>query len=88
VEEAETTIKRLLCCGFQHNGKAMGQVYQCRWSISQKISVFPGSNITCFIYICDLFTDSPLYYIALLGLKVYEHIVKLGFILGDLETEI
>jgi hypothetical protein len=29
-----------------------------------------------------------LYYIALLGLKVYEHIVKLGFILGDLETEI
>jgi hypothetical protein len=88
VEEAETTIKRLLCCGLQHTGKAMGQVYQCWWRIIQKINVFPGSNITCFIYICDLFTDSPLYYIALFGLKVYEHIVKLGYVLGDVEPEI
>jgi hypothetical protein len=35
-EEAEmevwkwlTTLKRLLCCGSQCTGKAMGQVYQC-----------------------------------------------------------
>jgi hypothetical protein len=28
-EVAETTVKRLLCCGFGRTGKAMGQVYQC-----------------------------------------------------------
>jgi hypothetical protein len=28
-EVAETTVKRLLCCGFRHTGKAMGQVFQC-----------------------------------------------------------
>jgi hypothetical protein len=26
---AETTVKRLLCCGFRRTGKAMGQMYQC-----------------------------------------------------------
>jgi hypothetical protein len=26
-EVAETTVKTLLCCGFQHTGKAMEQVY-------------------------------------------------------------
>jgi hypothetical protein len=33
-EVAETTVKRLLCCGFRRTGKAMGQVYH--------------SYITCF----------------------------------------
>jgi hypothetical protein len=28
---AETTVERLLCCGFRCNGKEMGQVYQCWW---------------------------------------------------------
>jgi hypothetical protein len=28
-EVADTTVERLLCCGFQRTGKAMGQVYQC-----------------------------------------------------------
>jgi hypothetical protein len=28
-EVAETTVKRLLCCGFRSTGKVMGQVYQC-----------------------------------------------------------
>jgi hypothetical protein len=28
-EVAETTVKRLLCCGFQHTNKAVGQVYHC-----------------------------------------------------------
>jgi hypothetical protein len=27
-EVAETTVKRLLCCGFRITGKAMGRVYQ------------------------------------------------------------
>jgi hypothetical protein len=29
VKVAETTVKRLLCCGFRRTGKAMGQVYRC-----------------------------------------------------------
>jgi hypothetical protein len=28
-EVAETTVKRLLWCGFRRTGKARGQVYQC-----------------------------------------------------------
>jgi hypothetical protein len=28
-EVSETTVKRLLCCGFRRTCKAMGQVYQC-----------------------------------------------------------
>jgi hypothetical protein len=26
-EVAETTVKRILCCGFRRTGKAMGQVF-------------------------------------------------------------
>jgi transposase len=40
-EVAETTDKRLLCCGFRRTGKAMGQVYQCWWygrAIAQAVS--------------------------------------------------
>jgi hypothetical protein len=37
---AETTVKRLPCCGFQRTGKAMGQVYQCWWRIRREINVF------------------------------------------------
>jgi hypothetical protein len=29
VKVAETTVKRLICCGFRRTKKAMGQVYQC-----------------------------------------------------------
>jgi hypothetical protein len=36
-EVAETTVKRLLCCGFRRTGKAMGQ---CWWKISQEINIF------------------------------------------------
>jgi hypothetical protein len=39
-EVAETTIKRLLCCGFRRTGKAMGQVYQCWWWICREIICF------------------------------------------------
>jgi hypothetical protein len=38
-EVAETTVKRLLCCGFRRTGKAMGQVCQCWWRICRKINV-------------------------------------------------
>jgi hypothetical protein len=53
-EVAETTVKRLLCCEFQHTGKAMGQVYQCWWRICRKINVFPGLNITCLAFYIHL----------------------------------
>jgi hypothetical protein len=39
-EEVETELRkwmRLLCCGFQRTGKAMGQVYQCWWRMCREI---------------------------------------------------
>jgi hypothetical protein len=39
-EVAETTDKRLLCCGFRSTGKAMGHVYQFWWRICREINVF------------------------------------------------
>jgi hypothetical protein len=41
---AETTVIRLLCCGFQRTGKAMGHLYQCWWRICREKMFFPGSN--------------------------------------------
>jgi hypothetical protein len=56
------TVYRLLCCGFRSTGIAMGQLYQCWWRICREIHFFsPGSNITCFISLYDIFTDSPCY---------------------------
>jgi hypothetical protein len=40
VKVAETTVKRLLYCGFRRTGKAMGQVYQCWWRICQETNAF------------------------------------------------
>jgi hypothetical protein len=63
-EVAETTVERLLRCGFRRTGKPTGQVYQCRWWICQEINVFFQvriSHFLRFISICDLFTDSPSY---------------------------
>jgi hypothetical protein len=37
----ETTVKRLLCCGFRRADKAVGQVYQCWWWMCRAINVFP-----------------------------------------------
>jgi hypothetical protein len=66
-EVSETTVERLLCCGFQRTGKAMGQAYQCLWRIRREINVFPQvrmSYVLCVISILDLFTNSPLYIIV------------------------
>jgi hypothetical protein len=40
VEVAETTVKRLLCCGFRRTGKSREQVCQCLWRICREITVF------------------------------------------------
>jgi hypothetical protein len=54
-EVAETTVKRLLCCWFWRTGKAMGQVYQCRWRICREINIFfSGLNVTCFKFYIHL----------------------------------
>jgi hypothetical protein len=47
-EVAETTVKRLLCCGFRRSGKAMGQVYQCWWRVCREINVF--SKFECHMF--------------------------------------
>jgi hypothetical protein len=39
-EVDDTTVKRLLCCGFWCTGKVMGQVYQCWWMICRVRNVF------------------------------------------------
>jgi hypothetical protein len=60
---AETTVNWLLCCGFRRTGKAMGQVYQCWWSICREINVFfPGSNITYFTFYINFW---PIYWLSL-----------------------
>jgi hypothetical protein len=64
----ETTAKRLLCYGFRRNGKAMGQLNQCWWSISREINVFPGSNIGCFTFCIRLWT---IYWHPVVGLLVF-----------------
>jgi hypothetical protein len=37
---AETTVKRLLYCGFRRSDKAMGRVYHCWWRTCREINVF------------------------------------------------
>jgi hypothetical protein len=55
---AETTAKTLLCCGFQHTGQAMGQVYQCWWRICREISISFQVRILHALYpfVADLLT--------------------------------
>jgi transposase len=48
-EVTETTVKRLLCCGFRRTGKAIGQVYQCWWRICREINVY-FFNFECHIF--------------------------------------
>jgi hypothetical protein len=51
VEVAQTTVKRLLCCGFRRAGKAMGQVYQCRYRICRDINVLVSSFENHMFYV-------------------------------------
>jgi hypothetical protein len=63
---AETTVRRLLWCGFRRTCKAMEQVYQCWWRICREINAFSRFeyHVLRFTSICDLFTDFPSYNIA------------------------
>jgi hypothetical protein len=65
---AEITVKRLVGCGFRRTGKAMGQLYQCRRRICREINVpfsrFEYHMLYVSMSICDLFTDSPTYFVV------------------------
>jgi hypothetical protein len=51
---AETTVKRLLCCGFRRTGKAMGQACECWWRICREINVFSGLEYHIFYSKCGI----------------------------------
>jgi hypothetical protein len=55
-EVAQTTVKKLLCCGFRRTDKAIGQVYQCWWRICREINVFLRFEYNMF-YILYLFVS-------------------------------
>jgi hypothetical protein len=51
----ETTVDRLLCCGFRRTGKEMGQEYQCWWRICGEISVLFSRFEYHMFYVLYLF---------------------------------
>jgi hypothetical protein len=54
----------------------MGQVYQCWWRICREINVFLQvriSHVLRCMSICDLFTDSPMYFAKKLGSMILQH---------------
>jgi hypothetical protein len=61
-EVAETTVIRLLFCGFRRIGKVTGQVYQCWWRICREIHVFP--RFECHIFYV-LYSFVTIYWLSL-----------------------
>jgi hypothetical protein len=53
---AETTVERLLCCGFRRTGKATGQVYQCWWRICRETNVSSRFEYHMFYDLCPFVT--------------------------------
>jgi hypothetical protein len=53
---AETTIRRLLCCGSRRTGKAMWQVYQCWMRIWRETNVFPRFESQLFYVLLPFVT--------------------------------
>jgi hypothetical protein len=82
---AETTVRRLLCCGFRRTGKATEQVYQCWLRIRREINVFfSGSNITCFTFLYQFVTyllDLPpsIYFRYIILLKQFCYSILIYF---------
>jgi hypothetical protein len=58
-EVAETTVKRLLCCGFRCTGKATGQVYQSWRRIHREINVLSMFEYHIFYVLYPFVTYSP-----------------------------
>jgi hypothetical protein len=57
-EVAETTVRRLLCRGFRHTGRAIGQEYQCWWRICWEINALLVTYFTFYIHFW------PIYWLA------------------------
>jgi hypothetical protein len=57
-EVAETTVKRLLCCGFRSTGTSVSMLVEdmSRNGCFVQVRI---SHVLRFISICDVFTDSP-----------------------------
>jgi hypothetical protein len=54
----ETTVQRLLCCGFRRTGKAMWQVsMSVEMSRTKRFFQVRMSHVSHFMSICDLFID-------------------------------
>jgi hypothetical protein len=66
-EVAETTVKRLVCCGFRSTGKAVGHVCLCWW-ICRECFFFQVRilHVLRLLSICDFSTESPSYFILLM----------------------
>jgi hypothetical protein len=62
---AETTVKRLLYCGFRRIGKVIGHVHQCWWRVCTEINVFSSFEYKMFYVLCPFVT-----YLLTLG-RVY-----------------
>jgi hypothetical protein len=60
-EVAETTVKRLLCCGFQCRDETSVSVLMEDMSRSKCFFQVRISGVLYIISICDLYTDSPSY---------------------------
>jgi hypothetical protein len=64
-EVAQTTVKRLLCCGVRRSGKDIEQMYQCWWRTCREINVlFPHLNVTYFTVYMNSW---PTYWLSLLS---------------------
>jgi hypothetical protein len=57
-ELAETTVKRLLCCGFRRTGKAMGQVNRCCLRICREINVLSMFRYHMLYHLCEAIENS------------------------------
>jgi hypothetical protein len=52
-------FKDFYAAGFDALLKRWGKCINVGGEYVQKLMFFPGSNITCFTTICDIFSDSP-----------------------------
>jgi hypothetical protein len=57
---SETTITRILFCGFRRTGKAMGQVYQCWWRVFREINISSRFEYPVFYVLYQFVTYLPI----------------------------
>jgi hypothetical protein len=84
-EVAETTVKRLLCCGFRRTGKAMEQVYRCWW-LCREINVFFQVQISHVLY--QFATSLPTFprNVENMRLMIFAHLENYRWLLGNLQV--